>query len=317
MPTPIQRAPGSVLETVVTIAEAAHVASDPHVLAQAVVDALVHTHDAPAAAAMYAHSAEPAYLELLHAVGLPESTVEAARLLPAERGLVGIALARKDVVCAGDVGGGERLRAEDRQPFADDVATVVAVPLLYRERVLGCLVAGWSEARPVPQAEREAFRAIGRMAGLALANAEQFAQLRIALVELKAARERLQLILDTIPVRVFWKDNQSRYLGCNAHFARDAGLASSDEIVGLTDKSLPWRDSAEVIQAIDREVLRTGHPKLNYQLLLSRPDGSERWENVSKIPLRDENGQVFGVLACYEDITERKRAAGGGQAPPR
>ncbi|MGH7644073.1 MAG: PAS domain-containing protein [Gemmatimonadales bacterium] len=316
MPTSDQSVPRTVLEAVVTIAEAAHVASDPHVLAQAVVDALVFTHGA-AAAAMYAQSAEPAYLELLHAVGLPDSTAEAARLLPVERGLAGAAVTRRDVVSAGDIGGNERLPAEDRQPFSDGGATVVAVPLLYRERVLGCLIAAWSVARPLPPAEREAYRAIGRMAGLALANAEQFAQLRIALVELKAARERLQLILDTIPVRVFWKDNQSRYLGCNAHFARDAGLGSPDEIVGLTDKSLPWRDQAEVIQAIDREVLRMGRPKLNYQLLLSRPDGSERWENVSKIPLRDENGQVFGVLACYEDITERKRAADGTQGPPR
>jgi len=316
MPNPYERAPSSVLETVVTIAEAAHVASDPQVLAQAVVDALTLKHGA-AAAAIYARSAEPAYLELLYAAGLPERSAEAARLLPVGSGLVAAALGSRDVVAAGDIGGTRCLRAEDRPPFPDGVATVVAVPLLYRERVLGCLLAAWTEARPLSAAEREAFRAIGRTAGLALANAEQFDQLRIALVELKAARERLQLILDTIPVRVFWKDSQSRYLGCNAHFARDAGLGAPDEIVGLTDKSLPWRDSADVIQAIDREVLRTGQPKLNYQLLLSRPDGAERWENVSKIPLRDETGQVFGVLACYEDITERKRAADAVHGPPR
>ncbi|MGH9261010.1 MAG: hypothetical protein ACRD08_14130, partial [Acidimicrobiales bacterium] len=122
MPTPNPSTPSSVLETVVTIAEAAHVATDPQILAAAVVDAFVFTQGAPAVAAMYAKSAEPASLELLHAVGLPDSLAEAARLLPADRGLVGTAFARRDLACAGDLGGNERVRVEDRQPFAEDVA---------------------------------------------------------------------------------------------------------------------------------------------------------------------------------------------------
>ena len=49
----------------------------------------------------------------------------------------------------------------------------------------------------------------------------------------------LQLVLDTIPQKVFWKDLNLVYLGCNRLFAKDAGLSSPEEIAGRTDFDLP------------------------------------------------------------------------------
>ena len=126
--------------------------------------------------------------------------------------------------------------------------------------------------------------------------------------ELFASREMLRTILDTIPQRVFWKDTQSVYLGCNQLVAEDFGLAASAEIVGKTDFETDAKEIAELYRrADDQQVLRSDQPKLNYEEPQKRSDGAQRWLRTSKVPLHDASGRVIGVLGTYEDITERKQ----------
>jgi PAS domain S-box-containing protein len=122
--------------------------------------------------------------------------------------------------------------------------------------------------------------------------------------ELTEAHNMLQLVLDTIPVRVFWKDRELRYLGCNRVFAGDAGLESPEEIVGQDDYAMPWRREAELYRQDDRGVLETERPRLRYEEPQTTPDGERIWLRTSKLPLRDADGAVIGILGAYEDITE-------------
>lgn len=123
------------------------------------------------------------------------------------------------------------------------------------------------------------------------------------------SREMLRQVLDTIPVRVFWKDTQHRFIGCNRHFARDAGLENPDDIVGKTDFDYSFREQAADYQADDREVIESGEPKLAYEEPQTTPEGARIWLRTSKIPLRDHQGEIIGVLGCYEDITAARAAA--------
>jgi PAS domain S-box-containing protein len=118
----------------------------------------------------------------------------------------------------------------------------------------------------------------------------------------------LQLVLDTIPVRVFWKDGQSRYLGCNRPFAKDAGFDDPKELNGKDDYAMGWHMQADRYRADDRQVMESGAPQLNYEEPQNTPDGRQIWLRTSKIPLRDGKGAVYGVMGVYEDITDRKRA---------
>jgi len=61
-----------------------------------------------------------------------------------------------------------------------------------------------------------------------------------AQLALQESRHMLQLVLDTIPVSVFWKNLDSKYLGCNRPFALDAGLHSPEEIIGKDDFEVGW-----------------------------------------------------------------------------
>ena len=124
---------------------------------------------------------------------------------------------------------------------------------------------------------------------------------------LRGSQQMLQLVLDNIPDRVFWKDRDLTYMGCNQNAARDAGLSDPSEIVGRNDHELAWRDSADSYRAVDSQVIGTGMPKVNFEEMQRQSDGSTRWLKTSKLPLRSPEGEVIGVLGTYEDITQRKR----------
>ena len=126
--------------------------------------------------------------------------------------------------------------------------------------------------------------------------------------EMYQSKQMLQSILDNIPQRVFWKDRNSTFLGCNRAFAIDTGLEDPAEIVGKNDLEFAWKDRAETYRADDRMVMEQEAPKLNFEEQQSRSDGSSPWLRTNKMPMRDRSGKVIGVIGTYEDITERKRA---------
>ena len=125
----------------------------------------------------------------------------------------------------------------------------------------------------------------------------------------RESQQMLHSVLDTIPVRVFWKDADSNFLGCNAPFALDAGLISPEEITGKNDFDMPWAEQAETYRSDDLSVVETGEPKLGYIEPRRGPKGETVWVRTNKVPLRDADGKIKGVLGTYEDITESKRMA--------
>ena len=126
--------------------------------------------------------------------------------------------------------------------------------------------------------------------------------------ELFRAQQMLRLVLDTVPQRVFWKDTESVFVGCNAAFARDAGFSDPAEIIGKTDHDLPWQGLADEYAVDEMAVLLSGRPKLGFDESQIRADGSHSWVRVSKVPLLDGDGRVVGVLGTYEDVTDRRKS---------
>jgi diguanylate cyclase (GGDEF)-like protein/PAS domain S-box-containing protein len=113
--------------------------------------------------------------------------------------------------------------------------------------------------------------------------------------------------MDNAPViRVFWKDLDCNYLGCNIAFANDAGLQSVDEIIGKNDFELAWKAHGKLYRADDRKVMKSNTEKLNFEESIFLPNGEVIVLRTSKVPLRDNNGKVIGVLGIYEDITASK-----------
>jgi len=121
------------------------------------------------------------------------------------------------------------------------------------------------------------------------------------------SQEVLRQVLNVIPIRVFWKDKNLNYLGCNRLFAGDAGLDSPDDLIGKDDYQMAWAEQAELYRADDWQVIDSGKSKIDFEEPQTTPEGTTIWLCTSKIPLRDANDNIIGVVGIYDDITERKQ----------
>ena len=111
-------------------------------------------------------------------------------------------------------------------------------------------------------------------------------------------------LVEHLPHRVFVKDRNCTYLFCNSNYALDLGIGPK-QIVGEDDFAFFPPALAEGYRADDREVMAAGKTKdieERYELA-----GAERWIHTIKVPYRNEQGDIIGVLGLFEDITERKR----------
>jgi PAS domain S-box-containing protein len=122
---------------------------------------------------------------------------------------------------------------------------------------------------------------------------------------LRQSQQMLSNVIENIPVRLFWKDRNSVYRGCNTLHARGNGMTTPDEIIGKTDFDF-YPERAAAWGAEDREVMTSGQAILDVEELVDHKDGSAHWLRSNRVPLRSADGEVTGVLVTLEDITKRK-----------
>ena len=113
--------------------------------------------------------------------------------------------------------------------------------------------------------------------------------------------------IDHIPQFVWWKDRDSIFLGCNENLVHYLGMSSSKDIIGLSDYDLyENKKDAENVRKVDREIISTGKPQLNFEECLTLPKSGKRWLSTSKVPLYDDNNEIIGTIGWFNDITEIK-----------
>lgn len=125
--------------------------------------------------------------------------------------------------------------------------------------------------------------------------------------ELANSNQILQLILDTIPTRVFWKDLNLNFLGGNKAYLKDSGFKNASELIGKNDFDFNGKELSEKFREQEFELLRTGIPKYNFEESEMKDNQIIRWFKTNKIPLLDSQGKVQGLLGMYEDITSQKK----------
>lgn len=114
--------------------------------------------------------------------------------------------------------------------------------------------------------------------------------------------ETYQIVLDLMPQRVFWKNRQSVYVGCNKAFADDASLSSPSEIVGITDFDI-FPEQAELYRGDDANTMDTREHMICSEEPQTHQNGKTIWLRTSKRPIIDINNDVVGVVGTYDDIT--------------
>ena len=113
-------------------------------------------------------------------------------------------------------------------------------------------------------------------------------------------------ILDTIPVRVYWKDESLKYIGCNQLFAKDAGFSDAKDVIGLTDEDLPWKNNAAMYHEAEKNILEKHQSHTDANILHTVANGKQLHIHSKKVILRDPHAHVLGILGTYEDISKQK-----------
>ncbi|BBP45470.1 hypothetical protein THMIRHAS_08430 [Thiosulfatimonas sediminis] len=123
--------------------------------------------------------------------------------------------------------------------------------------------------------------------------------------ELETAELMLKTIMNSIPVSVFWKDIELKFLGCNQRFAEDIGKQPHD-IVGLVDAQILNPEEASCSHTSDQIVLTSKQPLCEQEHEYIRANGDKKWCRISKLPLLNKHQELVGILGVCEDITTLK-----------
>src|SRR5665647_10473 len=108
------------------------------------------------------------------------------------------------------------------------------------------------------------------------------------------------LLLDNIPMKMFFKDLNSVYIWCNDAYAKDLKLSAAN-IAGKTDYDFHRKDLAEKYIADDRRILQQGKIEQSDESYVQ--DGQEAFFRTVKAPIKDAEEKVIGLLGIFTDIT--------------
>ncbi|MCC7206366.1 MAG: PAS domain S-box protein [Anaerolineae bacterium] len=121
-------------------------------------------------------------------------------------------------------------------------------------------------------------------------------------------RNLLRTLIDSMPDSVYAKDQDSRFILANRALAGQFHEPSPERLVGKSDFDYFRTEEAAAYRADELKVITTGEPLINKEEVTNYPDGKVLWLLSTKVPLRDSQGRIIGLVGNGRDITERKRA---------
>ena len=127
------------------------------------------------------------------------------------------------------------------------------------------------------------------------------------LADQKRERLLLRTVINNLPDAVYAKDAQGRKTLANPVDLEHIGLSEA-EVLGKTDSEVFPPEIAAPYEADDQQVLQTGQPVIDHQEMAFSRDGRKRWLLTTKLPLRDDDGQIVGLIGIGRNITDHKES---------
>ena len=126
-------------------------------------------------------------------------------------------------------------------------------------------------------------------------------------------RDMLRTLINGLPDQLYVKDRQSRFVTANDavaldKFFRDGRPATAAELIGKNDFDLFEPEVARGFRDTELEIMTSGVPKIDVVELNANLDGSTKWVLMTKLPLRNINNEIVGLLGIGRNITARKLA---------
>src|SRR5208283_2001496 len=112
---------------------------------------------------------------------------------------------------------------------------------------------------------------------------------------------QLQAMLDNVPDRIYFKDRQSRIIKISQSFAKRIGLADPALAIGKTDFDYFAAAKAREFYEDEQRIIQTGEPLINKVEEQILSNGEHAWASVTKIPMRDKDGNIVGLVGINRD----------------
>ncbi len=140
-------------------------------------------------------------------------------------------------------------------------------------------------------------------------------KLEAALAERQEAQNALtrtvlesNAMINAVPAAMYLKDAEARYVMVNDAFCHQIGLSRGD-IIGRTDSEINNEESpAKVTTKADPACLNDGKSLLNHEEMITDASDEQKWMSISKVPIKDANGRIAGLVSFAQDITEQHRS---------
>jgi PAS domain S-box-containing protein len=123
--------------------------------------------------------------------------------------------------------------------------------------------------------------------------------------QLNEVNNLLNTLIQNLPDAIYMKDTKYRKIIANRGDLVNCGVKRPEEVIGLTDFDIYPKEIAEKYFADDRQVIEQGKSIANREEEL--PGNPKRWISTTKVPLKNDEGQVVGLVGIGHDITRRKQ----------
>ena len=130
---------------------------------------------------------------------------------------------------------------------------------------------------------------------------------KLLLNTLHNERNLLRTLIDNLPDAIFVKDKDCRKVIANPADVHNMGFRFEREVLGKDDFELFPEEIAERFYEDDKSVISTGKPVLDREEFFLDEKGKKRWLRTSKLPLKDEQNEIIGIIGIGRDITLRKQ----------
>lgn len=175
----------------------------------------------------------------------------------------------------------------------------LGAPLRVKEKAIGAIVVqSYDDENTYEKSDLVLLEFVASHIGLAL-------QRKKVENEMAMSKEILRKVLDNIPIGVFWKDRDSKFLGCNKASLKEMKFEDEEDVIGKSDFDLHVKSDAKKYRNDEKAIMLSGEARINYQETQLKK-GKERIYITSKLPFFNEEGDVVGIVGTSDDITELK-----------
>ncbi|MGJ5814865.1 response regulator [Paludibaculum fermentans] len=126
--------------------------------------------------------------------------------------------------------------------------------------------------------------------------------------ELKEERHLFQVLMNELPMHIYFKDRKSRFISLNPAMVHLFGCTDASQLIGKADSDLFTGEHAQQAYADEQELVWGKRSVVSKEEKETWPDGHETWVLTTKLPWRDMNGRIVGTFGVSRDITARKLA---------